>query len=514
MVMQTSRTVKNIILTILCATQINGCAYSSGISQVSANVYSITEFNNKLDGSGGRNSQNLAREKSGKHCSDFGGNLNIIAETVYCESNSSAMFPCDPQPENTNIYTPVYNYKGVDSRSGYKIIFSCVEGGKIPPPRPFDQNSSILSVAESEPPPALTVKASQKAANVPPTIYVSPSMQTSSGTIQILGRVEGGGRISSLTVDGSTAPFSSDGTFNFARSVPIGRSEIRIVASNEWGKSGEATIQVMRTVSNSTQVVFPPLDPGHLKATPRPQAIALIIGIERYENAPSAEFAENDAKSFYDYATNALGVSPDRIKILTGSDARRLDIQKALRSWLRPMVRGQTDVFVFFSGHGLASQDGNDLFLLPYDGDRDLLTESAIRRKDVVNAITDAGAASATLFLDTCYSGGTRGKDSLVTSARPILVAAKEQSVPPNVTILAAAGSDQLSSSMAQTKHGLFSYFLMKGLEGEAAGSDRTITAAKLEAYLADHIPSEAAKLGRVQTPQLVGEGERVLVSW
>jgi uncharacterized caspase-like protein len=102
----------------------------------------------------------------------------------------------------------------------------------------------------------------------------------------------------------------------------------------------------------------------------------------------------------------------------------------------------------------------------------------------------------------------------LVASARPILIAAKDESVPPNVTILAAAGNDQLSSSLVQAKHGMFSYFLMKGLEGDAAGGDHTITAAKLEAYLADHIPPEAAKLGRTQMPQLVGDGNRVISSW
>jgi uncharacterized caspase-like protein len=82
------------------------------------------------------------------------------------------------------------------------------------------------------------------------------------------------------------------------------------------------------------------------------------------------------------------------------------------------------------------------------------------------------------------------------------------------VTILAASGSNQLSSTLDQTKHGLFSYFLMKGLEGDAAEGEHVITAAKLEAYLADHIPGEAARLGRTQTPQLLGDSNRVLSSW
>ncbi|WP_173978137.1 caspase family protein, partial [Magnetospirillum sp. UT-4] len=191
-----------------------------------------------------------------------------------------------------------------------------------------------------------------------------------------------------------------------------------------------------------------------------------------------------------------LGVPKDRIKLLTGAEARKLDVEKALLTWLKPLVAGgKSDVYVFFSGHGLASDDGRDLFLLPYDGDRSLLDRSAIRRKELVDAIVGAGAASATLFLDTCYSGGTRSGETLVASARPVLLAAKEEAVPANVTILTAAANDQLSSTLPATGHGLFSYYLMRGLEGEASGGGRSLTASDLLGYLSSRIPPEAAKL-------------------
>ncbi len=350
---------------------------------------------------------------------------------------------------------------------------------------------------------------------IPPTISIPRTLRTSTAIVDLAGKVGGSGKIATFKVDDSDAPINPDGTFAFRRSVPIGDSDVKLVATNEWGLSADAVVKVARTVPISTGPSFAPLEPARVKGKPRPKAIALIIGIERYEGAPPAEFAESDARSFYDYATNAMGVPRDRIKLLTGSDARRLDIRKAVLNWAKPLiVRGQTDVFVFFSGHGLASEDGNDLFLLPYDGDRTLLADSSIRRKEIIDTITDAGASSATFFLDTCYSGVTRSGETLIPSTRPIIVTAKEPQLPPNVTILAAARNDQLSNSLPAVKHGLFSYFLMKGLEGEAAGADRTITATKLAAYLAERIPPEAAKLGRTQTPQLIGDGSRVISAW
>jgi len=374
--------------------------------------------------------------------------------------------------------------------------------------------TNVAAAPPTTPAPPQSRKATPAAVQTPPVITVLHALRTGAESVEISGRV-GGGALATLTVDGKAAPFKPDGAFNFRRAVPLGDSEIRLVATNEWGQSAATSISVTRTIAAGTEAGFSPLDPSRHRVKARPNAIALIIGIEQYKSVPPAEFAENDARSFYDYATNALGVPASRVKLLTGADATKVDVEAATLTWLKPqVVKGQTEVFIYFSGHGLASEDGKDLYLLPQDGNRALLDRSALRRKELIEMIVDSGAKSATFFLDTCYSGGTRGKESLDSSARPILIAAKEQSIPPNVTILAAAGNDQLSSSLAAAKHGLFSYFLMKGLEGDAAGSDHIITAAKLEAYLGDHIPSEAAKLGRTQNPQLMGDGDRVISAW
>jgi len=348
-----------------------------------------------------------------------------------------------------------------------------------------------------------------------PLLLISPTFTTTSQIIDITGRVSGQGRNVALQVNGTDTPVNADGTFTVRRGAPIGDSDLQLAATDEWGQTTRATVRVNRTVAASTVTAYAPLDPTKAKGTQRQNSVALIIGIDRYQSVPPADYAENDARSFYDYATNALGVPADRIKLLVGADARRLDVRKAIQTWMKPLIKpGKTDVYVFFSGHGLASEDGKDLYLLPFDGEADLLADSAIRRKDLIDAMSEARAASATFFLDTCYSGSTRSREALVASARPIRIVAKDDGIPSNVTIFAAAANDQLSSSLATVKHGLFSYFLMKGLEGEAAGADHTITAEKLVSYLAIHIPAEAAKMGRKQTPQLAGDNGTVISAW
>ena len=59
------------------------------------------------------------------------------------------------------------------------------------------------------------------------------------------------------------------------------------------------------------------------------------------------------------------------------------------------------------------------------------------------------------------------GPEMLVAS-RPIAIVAKEQSIPRGFTVMTAAASDQTAKPLEEAKHGLFSYFLMKGMEGDA----------------------------------------------
>ena len=68
--------------------------------------------------------------------------------------------------------------------------------------------------------------------------------------------------------------------------------------------------------------------------------------------------------------------------------AGRTNTLKALAKWLPKMVREEeTDVYIFFSGHGLASDDGEELYLLPYDGEPDLLEDSTLLRNQLFDRI-------------------------------------------------------------------------------------------------------------------------------
>jgi len=358
------------------------------------------------------------------------------------------------------------------------------------------QQTSPRSTQLVHPTLALSASASQPDTNGVVTLTITTGTDT--GSLRINGDEEGG---------------SSTGRYSVRRFAPIGETRFEIQATDRFGNVQRQTVSVTRTFTE-TAVRLPNLNPSRLGAVKPRDAVAIIIGIEKYRRAPNADFASRDANLFVDYAQRALGVRPENIRLLSDDKAESSEILLTLRSWLPIRVnRDKTDVFVFYSGHGLPSPDGESLFLLPYDVNRDLLDRTAITQKEVIELIAKSNPRSATLFMDACYSGQTRTGETLLASARPISVTAKQSVVPKNFTVFSASAPDQISSSSSEVRHGIFSYFLMRGLEGDAdQNKDGQISVAEMQAYLTETVTRQAQGMNRTQRPQVIGDQTRMLV--
>jgi hypothetical protein len=350
----------------------------------------------------------------------------------------------------------------------------------------------------------------------PPIIVLSSSGNVDSDEYILTGVIEDTSNIATLQVGRKTVPFETDGSFAVPFYIPPGGLEIEIVAIDEWNNRSRKAIRIARNLDVRLKPVsFEPPNPMNADGSPNPDAVALIIGLERYQNTPSAKYADRDAQVFSDFARRALGVKPENIKLLVNNQATRTGIQKALKLWVPAiMKRDKSDVFIFFAGHGLASANGFERYLLPYDADTALLDDSALVLEDIITTVSENRPRSAVFFLDTCYSGGTRTGQTLVANARGIRIVAKASNLPTNFTVISAAGNDQVSTILPEAKHGLFSYYLMKGMEG-GAGLDagRRITTQELYEYVAGNVPKQAIRLGKDQRPQIYGELEMRVVS-
>ena len=317
--------------------------------------------------------------------------------------------------------------------------------------------------------------------------------------------------IAELQINGRPVPVNNDGRFTATAFVPIGGSVATLTAFNAAGMSTSMAVMLERSEEKQIELSFEELNPLTRSVATNNDAIAIIIGVGKYVNTDAdAIYADTDAEVFQDYAVEKLGVPADRVKTLVNDAADERGVLLAVMRWLtRTAEPGQSDVYIFFAGHGLASDDGKKMFLLPYDGAPELLDKTAILRDELFADIAAANPRSVTVFLDTCYSGTTRGPDMLIAS-RPIAIRAKEQAVPDGFTVMTAAAGDQTAKPLEEAKHGMFSYFLMKGMEGDAdANQDNQITAGELHAYVQQNVIQQSSGS---QTPELQGDAERVLI--
>jgi len=343
-----------------------------------------------------------------------------------------------------------------------------------------------------------------------PTITASASSNGTDGIIS--GTVRDNVEVAEVLVDGQVVALTSNGSFATTLYIPRAGKSVEIVAVDAKGNKATKSLFLERgAVKAATGPVFASLNPSGKRVTANKDALALIIGVADYQRTPAkAAYADKDAKTFYDYALLKLGIPAGNIKELVNMDASRIDVGLAVKDWLsRSAKRGKSDVYVFFAGHGLASQSGEQIFLLPYDGEPRLLEDSAISRNELFADIASANPRSVTVFLDTCYSGTTRGTDMLIAS-RPVRIKAAKKAIPDNFTLLTAAAGDQTAKPLEEAKHGMFSYFLMKGMEGDAdANKDNKITAGELHQYVQQNVVQQSSGS---QTPELQGDADRVLV--
>ena len=351
----------------------------------------------------------------------------------------------------------------------------------------------------------------------PPKIEIAEAITVDSQAYTLKGKVKDKSKQIYLTIDGrpvevKRGKFTLD-RFNFDPEIV---EEIKIVAIDKWNNKSEKIVKVTVKLK-VTEVVraYEDLKPNKVKVSKDKNKIAIIIGVEKYKNMTECNYCNRDAKAFKTYATRALGVISSNVISLVDSKATRGEILRAFKISL-PRIAGDggKDINIFFAGHGLASESGKDLYIIPQDGDQGLLEDTAVSRVELIKLIKKVNPKSVTMFFDTCYSGQTRGEQMLLASLRGIKVVATDD-IPDNFSIFTASSSNQASSHIEEVKHGMFSYYLMKGLEGKADGNkDKQITNGELIAYLKTNVSKEAFTQNRNQDPMLTGNPDQVLMRY
>jgi len=242
--------------------------------------------------------------------------------------------------------------------------------------------------------------------------------------------------------------------------------------------------------------------PSAIKAEPRDDAYAVVIGIENYRSLPKADYSGRDATLMKAYL-KALGYQERNIEFLTDEKATKTDLEKSLEAWLPNRVKQGATVLVYFSGHGAPEPAAGDAYLVPYDGDPNYLPVTGYPLKRLYQSLGKLNAKEIIVVLDSCFSGAG-GRSVLARGARPLVMTAAAPSLSPNMVVLTATRGNQISASSPDKGHGVLTYYLLK-----AIGDGKKSMAAIYE-YIAPRVEDEAKRLNVEQSPSISPDLEKV----
>lgn len=250
--------------------------------------------------------------------------------------------------------------------------------------------------------------------------------------------------------------------------------------------------------------------------------IAVIIGNLEYSHpdVPDVSFARNDAETMKLYITRMLGFWPENIIYLenaTKADFERVFGTKTIQqgklyNWIRPQ---QSDVFIYYSGHGAPDTKDNKAYFMPVGSDPNYVEIDGYPLDVFYQNLNMLPAKSITVVLDACFSGGSQ-EGMLLKDASPMYIDVELPIFGNKIYLFTSATGSQIASWFPQGNHTLFTYYFLLALRGEAdQNKDREVTLGEMKSYLAEHVSYTARRLyNREQTPIVRGDDDRVISTY
>jgi tetratricopeptide (TPR) repeat protein/uncharacterized caspase-like protein len=226
----------------------------------------------------------------------------------------------------------------------------------------------------------------------------------------------------------------------------------------------------------------------------------LIIGVGAYPNLPveqHLQFSERDAEAIHNVLISKEGgnFAPENVRKLIGKDATLANIRAAFEQWLPSVAKEDDRVVIFFAGHGFLDDAGKGYFA-PWDVQLGKLKQTGYPMEQLGRIVSSAIKARwKVLFADACHSGAIT--PDVIERVNDTL-----RSTSPDLLALTASRKREASYEDKELKHGVFSYFLVQGLGGQAdRNKDGLVTADELIDYVRYHVREHTRARGAQQTP-------------
>lgn len=203
------------------------------------------------------------------------------------------------------------------------------------------------------------------------------------------------------------------------------------------------------------------------------QVHALVIGVSDYENIQSLEYAHADARLFYRVLNETFPGNESHFDSLINTKASQLNIVNGIRKLVGNAKEGDLVIF-YFSGHGDVVDDivdGTKGYFLAHDASESRVyypAGGAVEFEFINKALTRItdNKAEVWMITDACKSGKVvdeKGAGSTMTSLNEGFK---------NTVKFVSCASHELSYEDPNLEQGVFTYYLVRALGGEADTDD------------------------------------------
>jgi len=226
-------------------------------------------------------------------------------------------------------------------------------------------------------------------------------------------------------------------------------------------------------------------------AGPGGQTYALLVGISKYKHPElSLQFADADASVFSRLLQSPRGggLASENVLLLTDDKATTAAVRNGFQDFLKRRAGKNDTVIILVAGHGTV--DGRSAFILTYDADPQDLNSTALPMAELRALFEDQlkKVGRVLLFADVCKAGAIGSIQSTAVNADVQHLGDVEG----DLFGLLASRPKEVSVEGPQFGggHGVFSYYVIKGLEGAAdENKDGVVDANELIQYVTAQVP-------------------------
>ncbi|MCB0280770.1 MAG: caspase family protein, partial [Calditrichaeota bacterium] len=240
------------------------------------------------------------------------------------------------------------------------------------------------------------------------------------------------------------------------------------------------------------------------------------------QNLPEAPYADKDAQLMETYFQKVLGV--EQVVLAVNDEVSGFFFDDMFNTQngalAQAVIPGQTDIFVYYSGHGIPNKDGSKTYLFPSDGRVERLDIQGYEIEKFYANLAKLNAKSVTVILDACFSGASRTTEKIdvqnLIAAKGIkLTVKKPWEAYDNFTVINSSTGEETSLGYDDAEFGLFTYYLAAGMKERAdADKDRKITLAELKDYVIKNVTDMSKRIRGQQTPEFYGNMNQVLFEY